>query len=71
MCSAAPKRPPSQSRSDQYAQAREQLHQSLERLQVDSVDLIQLHALGHPDDWDVAMRAGGALEAVATPATKA
>ena len=47
-----------------YAQAREQLHRSLERPQVDAVDLIQLHALGHPDDWDVAMGAGGAWEAV-------
>ena len=28
------------------------------------VDLIQLHSLGHPDDWDQAMGPGGALEAV-------
>jgi predicted aldo/keto reductase-like oxidoreductase len=27
------------------------------------VDLIQLHSLGHPDDWDQAMGPGGALEA--------
>jgi predicted aldo/keto reductase-like oxidoreductase len=27
------------------------------------VDLIQLHALVHPDEWDVAMGPGGALEA--------
>src|SRR5690606_36243730 len=26
-------------------------------------DLIQLHNLGHPDEWDVAMGPGGALEA--------
>jgi aryl-alcohol dehydrogenase-like predicted oxidoreductase len=44
--------------------AREQLHRSLERLQVDSVDLIQLHALVHPDEWDVAMGPGGVLEAL-------
>ena len=31
---------------------------------VDHVDLIQLHSLGHPDDWDQAMGPGGALEAV-------
>jgi predicted aldo/keto reductase-like oxidoreductase len=30
---------------------------------VDHVDLIQLHSLGHPDDWDQAMGPGGALEA--------
>jgi aryl-alcohol dehydrogenase-like predicted oxidoreductase len=44
--------------------ARDGLHQSLERLRVDAVDLIQLHALWHPDDWDVAMGPGGALEAL-------
>ncbi|MGQ4808274.1 hypothetical protein NKDENANG_01655 [Candidatus Entotheonellaceae bacterium PAL068K] len=46
-----------------YTEAREDIHRSLERLRVDSVDLIQLHALYHPDEWDVAMRPGGALEA--------
>src|SRR2546425_7799629 len=45
-------------------EAREDLHRSLERLRVDHVDLIQLHSLGHPDDWDQAMRPGGALEAL-------
>lgn len=44
-------------------EAREEIHRSLERLRVDHVDLIQLHALGHPDDWDQAMGPGGALEA--------
>ena len=44
--------------------AREDLHRSLDRLRVDHVDLIQLHALWHPDDWDQAMGPGGALEAV-------
>jgi aryl-alcohol dehydrogenase-like predicted oxidoreductase len=44
-------------------EAREDLHRSLERLRVDHVDLIQLHSLGHPDDWDQAMGPGGALEA--------
>ena len=44
--------------------AREDLHRSLERLRVDSVDLIQMHSLGHPDDWDQAMGPGGALEAL-------
>ena len=46
-----------------YQEARDQIHQSLERLRVDSVDLIQLHNLAQPDEWDVAMGPGGALEA--------
>jgi aryl-alcohol dehydrogenase-like predicted oxidoreductase len=45
------------------AQAREDIQRSLERLRVDSVDLIQLHSLAHPDDWELAMGPGGALEA--------
>jgi aryl-alcohol dehydrogenase-like predicted oxidoreductase len=45
-------------------EAREDIHRSLERLRVDQVDLIQLHALWHPDDWEQAMGPGGALEAV-------
>src|SRR2546428_8331392 len=45
-------------------EARDDLHRSLDRLRVDHVDLIQLHSLGHPDDWEQAMGAGGALEAV-------
>jgi aryl-alcohol dehydrogenase-like predicted oxidoreductase len=44
-------------------EARDELHRSLERLRVDHVDLIQLHSLSHPDDWDQAMGPGGALEA--------
>ena len=44
-------------------EAREDIHRSLERLRVDQVDLIQLHSLGHPDDWDQALGPGGALEA--------
>jgi len=45
-------------------EAREDVHRSLERLRVDSVDLIQMHSLVHPDDWDEAMGPGGALEAL-------
>ena len=30
---------------------------------MDSVDLLQLHSLAHPGDWDTAMGDGGALEA--------
>jgi aryl-alcohol dehydrogenase-like predicted oxidoreductase len=45
-------------------EARQDLHRSLDRLRVDHVDLIQMHSLGHPDDWDQAMGPGGALEAL-------
>jgi aryl-alcohol dehydrogenase-like predicted oxidoreductase len=38
---------------------------SLERLCVDSVDLIQLHAIGDPDDLDRATGTGGAVEGAA------
>ena len=46
-----------------YAAARDEVRRSLDRLRVDSVDLLQLHSLAHPGDWEVAMGAGGALEA--------
>src|SRR3989449_4610362 len=44
-------------------EASEDIHRSLDGLRVDHVDLIQLHSLGHPDDWDQAMGSEGALEA--------
>jgi len=43
--------------------ARDSIHRSLERLRTDHVDLLQLHSLAHPDEWDQAMGPGGALEA--------
>ena len=45
--------------------ARAELERSLERLGVDHVDLIQLHNLVEPDEWDVAHGPGGAVEALA------
>ena len=44
--------------------ARAELHRSLERLGVDSVDLIQMHNLVDEKEWDQAMGPGGALEAL-------
>lgn len=45
-----------------YDKAKAEFMQSLERLQVDSVDLIQLHYLVGEDEWQVAMGKGGVLE---------
>jgi aryl-alcohol dehydrogenase-like predicted oxidoreductase len=45
--------------------ARAELERSLTRLQVDAVDLIQLHNLVEPGEWDVAHGPGGAVEALA------
>ncbi len=47
------------------ARARADLERSLERLQVDQVDLIQLHNLVEPDEWETAHGPGGAVEALA------
>src|ERR687884_1214255 len=46
-----------------YQEARDEIHRSLERLRVDHVDLIQLHNLVDPDEWEIALGPGGALEA--------
>jgi aryl-alcohol dehydrogenase-like predicted oxidoreductase len=45
--------------------ARESLQQSLERLRVDHVDLIQLHNLVDDEGWDRAFRDDGAVAALA------
>ncbi len=45
------------------AEARDELHRSLDRLGVDHVDLWQLHNLADPIEWDTALSPGGALEA--------
>lgn len=46
-----------------YREAKEELQRSLERLQVSQIDLWQMHILVNPDEWQVAMGPGGALEA--------
>jgi aryl-alcohol dehydrogenase-like predicted oxidoreductase len=46
-----------------YKGAKEEIHRSLERLGVDSVDLIQLHNLVDVIEWEFALREDGALEA--------
>lgn len=47
-----------------YEEAKDEFHSSLDRLKVDSVDLIQMHNLTDPDEWETAMGPGGALEAL-------
>jgi aryl-alcohol dehydrogenase-like predicted oxidoreductase len=43
--------------------ARQELHRSLDRMGIDHVDLLQLHNLADPIEWDIALSPGGALEA--------
>lgn len=45
-----------------YDEAKAEFEQSLKRLQVDSVDLIQLHYLVREDEWEIAMGPRGVLE---------
>jgi aryl-alcohol dehydrogenase-like predicted oxidoreductase len=46
-----------------YAAARDSIHRSLERLRVKRLDLIQLHNLVQPDEWETALGPDGALKA--------
>jgi aryl-alcohol dehydrogenase-like predicted oxidoreductase len=46
-----------------YQGAHDEIHRSLERLHTDQIDLLQLHYLVKPEEWEVAMGPGGALEA--------
>jgi aryl-alcohol dehydrogenase-like predicted oxidoreductase len=46
-----------------YDDAKRQIHQSLERLGVERFDLIQLHSLADPIEWDMALSPKGALDA--------
>ena len=43
--------------------AREEFHRSLDRLGVSRVDLLQLHNLVDPQEWEIALGPGGALDA--------
>ena len=45
------------------AEAREELHRSLDRMGIDQIDLWQLHNLADPIEWDIALSPGGAIEA--------
>ncbi|MBA2470667.1 MAG: aldo/keto reductase [Chloroflexia bacterium] len=47
----------------EFQPAYDQIRRSLERMSVDQIDLIQLHNLAEEDEWEVALGAGGALEA--------
>ncbi len=47
-----------------YAAAKESIQRSLERLCTDHLDLIQMHNLVDEREWQIAMGAGGALEAL-------
>jgi aryl-alcohol dehydrogenase-like predicted oxidoreductase len=47
-----------------YEKARESLHRSLDRLQVEQLDLIQMHNLVEEDEWQTALGPRGALEAL-------
>jgi aryl-alcohol dehydrogenase-like predicted oxidoreductase len=44
-------------------EAREELQRSLNRLEVQTIDLWQLHNLSDPIEWDVALSPGGAIDA--------
>jgi len=44
-------------------EATEELHRSLQRMGIDSVDLWQLHNLADPIEWDIALSPGGAIDA--------
>jgi aryl-alcohol dehydrogenase-like predicted oxidoreductase len=46
-----------------YGEARDEIRRSLERLRTDHLDLIQLHNLAEPDEWERAMGDDGALRA--------
>jgi aryl-alcohol dehydrogenase-like predicted oxidoreductase len=46
-----------------YAAARDSIKRSLDRLRVSTIDLIQLHNLADPEEWETALGPDGALKA--------
>lgn len=46
-----------------HAEAKEELHRSLDLMNTDHIDLWQMHFLVGPEEWEVAMGDGGVLEA--------
>ena len=46
-----------------YGAAKDELRRSLDRMQVESVDLLQFHGLVEPEEWEIAMGDDGALKA--------
>jgi aryl-alcohol dehydrogenase-like predicted oxidoreductase len=46
-----------------YDEAKRDIHRSLERIGVQRIDLIQLHSLADPIEWDKALSPKGALDA--------
>jgi aryl-alcohol dehydrogenase-like predicted oxidoreductase len=46
-----------------YQAAHDEIRRSLERMRVDSIDLIQLHNLVDEEEWNIAMGDNGALKA--------
>jgi aryl-alcohol dehydrogenase-like predicted oxidoreductase len=46
-----------------YDEAKREIHLSLERLGVQRLDLIQLHSLADPIEWDTALSPNGAIDA--------
>ncbi|GAA3405602.1 aldo/keto reductase [Paenibacillus hodogayensis] len=46
-----------------HSGAKEDIHRSLERLRIDRIDLLQLHAVGTLEELDKCLAPGGALEA--------
>ncbi|MBF0280335.1 MAG: aldo/keto reductase [SAR324 cluster bacterium] len=47
-----------------YEGAKKGIQESMERLQVEQIDLMQIHALTLQEEWDLVMGSGGALEAL-------
>ena len=47
-----------------YADAMFELKQSFERINIDSVDLWQMHNIINQEQWEIAMKPGGAIDAL-------